>query len=157
MPLSPSELERLVIQEIGVKLTGILKENTPSRICGLLTAKGRSPEWEAALEHIGEHLGPMPGKPRHSIFCRKLRNPGTIKDYVKRAAWAPSTLRMSKLTDQLGEPTGKPCLLIIREFSENIGEHADQTCMIIVADYQGKLITAFPATRCQAGLGEPRG
>jgi hypothetical protein len=32
-------MERLVTQEIGVKLTGILKESTPGRICGLLTAK----------------------------------------------------------------------------------------------------------------------
>jgi hypothetical protein len=93
-PLSPSAMERLVTQEIGVKLTGILKENTPGRICGLLTAKGRSLEWETALEHIGEHFGPLPGKPKHSIFCRKLRNPDTLKDYIKRTASAPSLLRM---------------------------------------------------------------
>lgn len=153
MPLSSSEMERLVIQEIGVKLTGILKENTPGRICGLLTAKGRSLEWETALEDIGEHFGPMPGKPRHSVFCRKLRNPDTVKDYIKRAVSAPSTLRTSKLTDQLGEATGRQCLLIIREFGENVGEQAEQKCLIVVADFQGKLITAFPATRTQAGLG----
>jgi hypothetical protein len=38
-PFSSSAMERLVTQEIGVKLTGILKENTPGRICGLLTAR----------------------------------------------------------------------------------------------------------------------
>jgi hypothetical protein len=27
------------------------------------------------------------------------------------------------------------------------------TCLIVVADFQGKLITAFPATLIQAGLG----
>jgi hypothetical protein len=58
--LASSAMERLVVQEIGVKLTGILKENTPGRICGLLTARGRSSEWETALEHIGEHFGPLP-------------------------------------------------------------------------------------------------
>jgi len=152
-PLSSTAMEGLVIQEIGVKLTGILKENTPGRICGLLTAKGRSAEWEVALSHISEHFRPMPGKPKHSIFCRKLRNPNTLKDYIKRAASAPSTLRMSKLTDQVGQPRGVPCLLIIREFRETVGEEPDQTCMIVVADFQGRLITAFPATRNQAGLG----
>jgi hypothetical protein len=153
--LASSAMERLVVQEIGVKLTGILKENTPGRICGLLTARGRSSEWETALEHIGEHFGPLPGKPKHSIFGRKLRHPDTIKDYIKRAASAPSLLRMSKLTDELGQPTGRPCLLIVREFRENVGEQPEQTCLIIVADFQGKLITAFPATPAQAGLGRP--
>lgn len=60
---------------------------------------------------------------------------------------------MSKLTDQIGQTTGVPCLLIIREFAENVGEHPEQTCMVVVADFQGRLITAFPATRDQAGLG----
>jgi hypothetical protein len=41
--LASSAMERLVVQEIGVKLTGILKENTPGRICGLLTARGLCP------------------------------------------------------------------------------------------------------------------
>jgi hypothetical protein len=152
-PFSSSAMERMVTQEIGVKLMGILKENTPGRICGLLTAKGRGPEWETALEHIAEHFGPLPGKPKHSIFCRKLHNPDTLKDYIKRTASAPSLLRMSKLTDDLGQPTGRPCLLIVREFRENVGEQPEQTCLIVVADFQGKLITAFPATRAQAGLG----
>jgi hypothetical protein len=62
---------------------------------------------------------------------------------------------MSKLTDELGQPTGRPCLLIVREFRENVGEQPEQTCLIIVADFQGKLITAFPATPAQAGLGRP--
>jgi hypothetical protein len=110
---------------------------------------------EMALEHIGEHFGPLPGKPKHSIFGRKLRHPDTLKDYIKRAASAPSLLRMSKLTDELGQPTGRPCLLIVREFRENVGEQPEQTCLIIVADFQGKLITAFPATPAQAGLGRP--
>jgi hypothetical protein len=116
-------------------------------------SQGRSLEWETALEHIGEHFGPLPGKPKHSIFCRKLRNPDTLKDYIKRTASAPSLLRMSKLTDELGQPTGRPCLLIVREFRENVGEEPEQNCLIVVADFQGKLITAFPATRTQAGLG----
>jgi hypothetical protein len=52
--LASSAMERLVVQEIGVKLTGILKENTPGRICGLLTARGRSSEWETALGQPGQ-------------------------------------------------------------------------------------------------------
>lgn len=79
-PLSSAAMERLAIQEIGVKLTGILKENTPGRICGMLTARGRNTEWETALSHISDHFRPMPGKPKHSIFSRKLRNPETLKD-----------------------------------------------------------------------------
>jgi hypothetical protein len=59
-------------------------------------------------------LWPSARKPKHSIFGRKLRHPDTLKDFIKRAASAPSVLRMSKLTDELGHPTGRPCLLIVR-------------------------------------------
>src|SRR3982751_2142726 len=94
-PPSDAEIERQVIEAIGVKLAGILKDNTPSRICGLLTARGRNPEWERALEHISEHFRPMSGKPSHAVFCKRLRDPMMLKQYIKRAASAPSTLRLS--------------------------------------------------------------
>lgn len=152
-PPSNAEIERQVIDAIGVKLAGLLKDNTPSRICGLLTARGRNQDWERALEHIADHFRSIPGKPNHSIFCKRLRNRDTLKQYVKRAASAPSTLRLSKLTDLFGRPIGAPCMLIIREFKEQLGEEPSQTCLIIVADFQGTLVTAYPATKDQAGLG----
>jgi hypothetical protein len=152
-PPSDAEIERQVIEAIGVKLAGLLKDNTPSRICGLLTARGRSPEWERALDHISDHFRPMPGKPSHAIFCKRLRDPAALKQYIKRAASAPSALRLSKLTDAFGRPMGVPCMLIIREFKEQLGEASAQTCLIIVADFQGKLVTAYPTTREKAGLG----
>ena len=39
------------------------------RICGLLTAKGRIPEWEKALEHISIHLGSSACKTVNSKFA----------------------------------------------------------------------------------------
>jgi hypothetical protein len=150
--LSDAQIESQVIEAIGVKLAGILKDNTASRICGLLTAKGRNKEWERALDHISDHFRPMPGKPSHSIFCKKLRDPEVLKDYIKRAASAPSMLRLSKLTLPARGPAGVPCLLIIRNFKQQVGVDADQTCLIIVADFQGKLVSAYPATKKDAGL-----
>lgn len=152
-PPSDASIERQVIEAIGVKLAGLLKDNTPARICGLLTAKGRNAEWEKALEHIADHFKAMPDKPTNSIFRKKFRDSGKLKEYIKRAAAAPSTLRLSKLTDLFGRPVGVPCMLIIREFKEPLGEEPEQTCLIIVADFQGKLVTAYPATKGQAGLG----
>jgi hypothetical protein len=150
-PPSDAEIERQVIDAIGEKLAGILKDKTPSRICGLLTARGRNPEWEAALEHIADHFRPMRAKPTHSVFCKKLRDPTTLKEYIKRAAGKPSTLRLSKLNID-GRPRGAPCMLIVREFKETVGEGADQTCLIVVADFQGKLRSAYPASKKEAGL-----
>jgi hypothetical protein len=151
-PPSDPEIERQVIQSIGSKLAGLLKDNTPSRICGLLTAHGRNPEWEAALEHISDHFHSMPDKDKHSVFCKKLRDPTVLKQYIKRAASAPSMLRLSRLTGALSKPVGAPCMLIIREFKEQLGDDASQTCLIIVADFQGKLVTAYPASSREAGL-----
>ena len=37
-------------------------------------------------------------------------------------------------------------------FEQQVGVNADQTCMIIVADFQGKLVSAYPATKTEAGL-----
>jgi hypothetical protein len=145
-------MESQIIEAIGVKLAGILKDNTPSRICGLLTARGRNAEWERALEHISDHFHPMPGKPSHSMFCKRLRDPELLKQFVRRAASAPSTIRLSKLTLPARGPVGVPCVLIIREFKEAIGMDADQTCLIVIADFQGKLITTYPATKKVAGL-----
>jgi hypothetical protein len=148
---SDAAIERQVIEAIGEKLAGLLKDNTPSRICGLLTARGRNPEWEEALEHIADHFRPVRAKPTHSVFCKRLRDPTALKDYIKRAAATPSTLRLSKMNID-GRPIGAPCMLIIREFKETLGQTADQTCLIIVANFQGKLVTAYPASKEQAGL-----
>jgi hypothetical protein len=152
MPVLPSadaEMERQIVEIIGTKLAGILKEKTPSRICGLLTAKGRSGEWEAALEHISSHFGPMPDKSRHNIFRKKFRDADTLKKYVKQAASGPSLVRLSRLRDGYAEATGTPCLLIIREFQEPVGEEPVQVFLVIVADFQSKLVTTFPPSKKQ--------
>jgi hypothetical protein len=147
MPDLPSERE--IIEVIGVQAAGILKTNTPSRICGMLTAKGRIPEWEKALEHISSHSGSGGDKEVHSKFSKMLRDPERLKEYIKRAASAPSATVFSRLTDNYGRPTGTPCLLIMRAFREPIGEMADQNWLVIVADYQGKLVTAYPQSEEQ--------
>ena len=142
MPDLPSE--RDIIEEIGVKEASLLKANTPSRICGMLTAKGRIPEWEKALEHISSHLGFAGHKDTHSRFTKKVRDPEKLKEYVKQAARGPSAKVLSRQTDLLGRPNGTPCLLILRDFTEPIGEEAGQTWLVIVADRQGRLVTAYP-------------
>lgn len=142
-----ADMERQIVEAIGEKLAGILKEKTPGRIAGLLTARGRAPEWEKALEHISDHFKANPSKPRHAVFRRKFRDPDTLKIYIKRAVSGPSRIRLSRLTDGYARPTGSPCALIIREFSEPLGEEADQVCLVVIADFQGKLATAYPATK----------
>ena len=152
MPVLPSadaEIERQIVEIIGTKLAGILKENTPRRICGLLTAKGRSREWETALEHISDHFGPMPDKSRHNIFRKKFRDADTLKQYIKRAASGPSLIRLSRIRDGYNQPTGTPCLLIIREFQEPLGEEPEQVFLVVIADFQGKLVTTYPASKKQ--------
>jgi|HubBroStandDraft_2_1064218.scaffolds.fasta_scaffold975339_1 hypothetical protein len=144
MPELPSERE--IVEAIGVKMAGMLKANTPGRICGLLTAKGRITEWERALEHISIHLGSSANKTVNSKFAKKFHDPEKLKEYIKRAAGAPSAVTLSRQTDPFGRPTGTPCLLILRDFKESIGEQADQSWLVIVADYQGKLVTAYPET-----------
>ena len=140
----PSEQE--IIEVLGVKLAGILKRNSPSRICGMLTAKGRIPEWEKALEHISIHLAPAGHKLVHSRYAKKFRDTERLKDYIKQAAAGPSAMVLSRQTDPYGRPNGTPCLLILRDFKESIGEEAGQTWLVIVVDHQGKLVTAYPDT-----------
>jgi hypothetical protein len=147
MPELPSERE--IIEVIGVQAAGILKTNTPGRICGMLTAKGRIAEWEKALEHISGHSGSGGDKQAHSRFTTMLRDPEKLKEYVKRAASAPSATVLSRLTDNNGQPTGTPCLLIMRAFKEPIGQEAEQNWLVIVADHQGKLVTAYPQSEDQ--------
>ena len=142
MPELPSERE--IIEAIGAHAAGILKTNTPSRICGMLTARGRIPEWEKALEHIFGHAGSGSGKDAHSRFTKRLRDPERLKEYIKQAASAPSATVLSRLTDGYSQPTGTPCLLIMRAFKEQIGEGADQNWLLVVANHQGKLVTAYP-------------
>lgn len=149
---TPAEIEQLVIGEIGEKQAEYLKGSAPgNRICGLLTAKGRNTEWEKALEHISDHFHQLPGKPKHSIFRSKFRDPDTLKEYLKRAASGPSAVRLSKETIE-GEPRGRPCALIVREFKEQIGLEPDQVCIAIVIDHNGVLVTAYPMTKEQAGI-----
>jgi hypothetical protein len=148
---SDAEIESGVIEAIGVKLAGILKDNSPSRIHGLLTARGRNPEWEKALEHISDHFKPIPGKPAHSVFNKKLRDTDTLKEYIKRTVRGPSAVKLSRLTDAYANPNGTPCVLIVRDFREPIGEEPNQKCLVVIADFQGKLVTAYPATEAMLG------
>jgi hypothetical protein len=148
---SDAAIERKIVEMIGEKLAGILKEKTPSRICGLLTAKGRNAEWEKALDHIAEHFRPHREKPVHTIFRKKFRDKNVLKEYVRRAVSAPSTVRLSLLRDADARPVGSPCALIVREFNEALGEQSDEVCLVVIADFQGKLATAYPATKTMLG------
>ena len=87
----------------------------------------------------------------YSVPSREYPDQAVDPDtYTITNSFSRHTLRLSPFT-----PLYPYCLLIVREFRENVGEQPEQTCLIIVADFQGKLITAFPATPAQAGLGRP--
>lgn len=123
-----------------------------SRICGMLTAKGRILEWEKALEHIAEHFHSAPHKPTHTVFRKKFRDADTLKEYVKRAVTHPSAIRPGILTIA-GLPIGSPCTYIIREFNEPLGLDDREVCLFIVVDDNQVLITAYPKTKIDAEIG----
>jgi hypothetical protein len=102
--LSDAQIESRIIEAIGVKLAGILKDNTPSRICGLLTAKRAKRGMGACAGAHQRSLHPMPGKPSHSMFCKKLRDPAVLKEYIKKAASAAES------PDRVASCGGQPAL-----------------------------------------------
>jgi len=133
-------------RELGLKQAALMKLNTPSRICGLLTARGRSVEWDKAFEHIAEHFRANPLKPLHTLFQKKYRENEAVKVLIKNAAGRPSAVIWATLRID-GMPLGRPGIKIVREFAEQIGDRPDLTCLLIIADHQGKLITAYPGSR----------
>lgn len=74
---------------------------------------------------IMEGMGVKLHKPVHAMFRKKFRDRDRRKEYIRRTVSGPSTVRLSKLQ----------------------GEDADQVCLVVVADFQGRLVTAFPTTR----------
>ena len=118
----------------------------PGRICGLLTARGRSAEWEKAFEHISEHFKFDPTKPTHTLFREKYCEEDAVKELIKRAAAAPSSVTPRKL-NIAGFPIGRDGVKIVRIFAEPIGNRPDLICLLIIADLQGTLITAYPGAR----------
>jgi hypothetical protein len=130
--------------EIGVQKAALLKANACSRVCGLLMARGRIDEWERAYQHIAEHFYVDATKPSHSVFARRYRLRDAIKALVFRAASAPSSVHLTKLTID-GRPTGRAGVEIVRRFGEPIDETSKMTSLVIIADAQGALITAYPS------------
>jgi hypothetical protein len=116
----------------------------PRRICGLLTARGRSAEWEKAFEHIALHFKNDLGKKAHTRFRKKYCNEAAVKELILRAANAPSSVKITKLTIA-GLPLGADGIKIVRTFSEPIGDSEDLTCLLIITNAQGTLMTAYPA------------
>jgi hypothetical protein len=149
MSQNDKDVEAQIVQALGQKQAALMKKNTPSRICGLLTARGRCVEWEAAFEHISPHFKANSGKPSHTRFHDKYCDQEAVKDLIKRAAGAPSSVTYTKLTTD-GIPVGRPAIKIVRDFGEPVGDRPDLVCLIIVADSQGKLVTAYPGTRKDA-------
>jgi len=135
------EIERA----LGKARTAVMKRNAPGRICGLLTAHGRSVEWQKAFEHISEHFKAfIPGKPSHTRFAKKYCDEEKVKELIKRAAMNPSSVSFVRL--RIGSaPIGEPGVNIVRFFAEVIGDRADLTCLVIFVDHHGALRTAYPA------------
>jgi hypothetical protein len=142
--MAAGDTSDLVEAELGVKQAALAKANACTRVCGLLMARGRSLEWERALEHISEHFRPDSSKKSHAVFARKYRNPDAIKKLLYRAASGPSSVVLTKLTVD-GRPTGRPAVMIVREFGEAVGEQPSYRWLVIIADAHGTLITAYPS------------
>jgi hypothetical protein len=145
MALSEIEILRRIEASLGEKRTAMMKANACSKICGMLTAPGRSWEWDKALEHISEHFRPMSGKPAHTIFQRKYRDSDRLKVLIRNAAAHPSTMKLTLLTVD-GIPSGAPAIQISRQFRELIGEEDGQVCLRIISEEKGRLITAYPVS-----------
>ena len=146
MPSPTVDLEFQAERELGKKYVALMKQNTPRRICGLLTARGRNDEWRKAFEHIALHFNSAPpGKPAHTVFQQKYRNEEAVKDLIRQAANAPSSVSVVKLTID-ASPLGRPGIMITRRFPHQVGIIDDQKCLAVIADYQGTLITAYPRT-----------
>lgn len=131
--------------ELGWKVAAVMRANATSRVCGLLTARGRSDEWERALEHIRDHFARAANKPSHTVFRAKYRDPESLRDLLKRAASAPSTVTATRATFD-GNPSGRPCVKIVRQFNEQIGEEPEEVCVLLIVDHGGTLLTAYPVT-----------
>ena len=84
-------------RELGQKQAALMKLKTPGRICGLLTARGRSVEWDKAFEHIAEHFKVDPLKPSHTRFHKKYCENEAVKALIKNAAERPSSVIWAKL------------------------------------------------------------
>jgi len=143
MALSEMEILRRIEASLGEKRTAMMKANACSKICGMLTAPGRSWEWDEAFEHISEHFRPIPAKPTHTIFQRKYRDSERLKGLIRNAAAHPSTVKLTLLTID-GIPSGAPAIQIGRQFRELIGEEDGQICLRIISEEKGRLITAYP-------------
>lgn len=140
------EAEAQIVRMLGEKQAALMKQRTPSRICGLLTAAGRSDEWEKAFEHISLHfLKTIPGKPAHSQFHKKYREKEALKQLIKEAASRPSAVRYVMLTID-AEPRGGPGIKIVRAFPQPVGDRPDLNCLLVFADHHGTLKTARPGT-----------
>jgi hypothetical protein len=145
MGLSETEILRTIEASLGEKRTAMMKANACSKICGMLTAPGRSWEWDEAFEHISQHFHPVAGKPTHTIFQRKYRDSERLKILIRNAAAHPSTVKLTLLTID-GVPSGAPAVQIGRQFRELIGEEDGQVCLRIISEEKGRLITAYPVS-----------
>lgn len=145
MPEADLDARAQAIRELGEKQFALMMQNTPHRICGLLTARGRCVEWEKAYRHIALHFTPDRRKPSHTVFRKKFCDEALVKDLVRQAADAPSAVTCIKL-NIAGAPLGRPGIKIVRAFREAIGTGADLLCLVVIADFQGTLITAYPSS-----------
>lgn len=137
-------LDRQIEASLGRKQAALLKANACTRVCGLLTAAGRSGQWEEAFKHISLHFGSDPSKPSHSGFAKRYRDKEVLRELIKRAASAPSTVQLTKLNID-GRPVGREGVKIVRRFGESVGESPEMVFLVIITDAQGKLITAYPS------------
>jgi len=146
MFLADKDVEAELVKARGQKLTDLIIRKAPSRICGLVSANGRSVEWEKAFSHIAIHFKADPSKPTNTVFNKKYCDEFAVKELIKRAAGRPSSVNWTNLTLE-GRPSGRLGIKIVRDFGEPVGDKPDLVCLRVLADDQGNLLTAYPVTR----------
>ena len=146
-----AQIEREIVAELGTRQAAGLKENAPSRIVGVLVRNGD--DWDRAFEHIADHFGPNPQKRKHNVYVKKYRSKEALRQLLLEAARKPSEIRLTKLRVHDAH-LGKPAVEVVRQFGVTIGEEIDQEGtksskelrrLRMFIDFQGNLITAYPA------------
>lgn len=142
MPKDQAQIEQEIIAQLGERGAAGLKANACTRLCGLLQRQGG--DWDKAFEHISAHFKRVLGKPSNAMFHKKFRSKDALRQLLYQAASGPSEIKLTKLKVH-GDHFGKPAIEIVRNFSEPIGEDLTHIRLRIFVDYQGNLISAYPA------------
>lgn len=131
------------------------KEHILRRVYQMAAGRRDTRLWDEAWEHIKAHLSQGAGgdKAAHAVFNPSYRTREAVAELIMQASSKPSDTEDSFLTGPGGQPTGGRCLIIRRWFNKPIGSlnGAVIDTLWVIADYEGKLITAYPRVHPKLG------